>query len=266
MTADGAARAAFPRYPATALAVLAAATALAMGTWFSAAAVVPQLAAAWDLSPTASALLTVGVQLGFVVGALVSAGTGLADAVPARRLLAVGAAAAALANAGLLLAAGPAAAVASRLLTGAALALVYPSALKETTTWSRRSRGVALGAMVAALTLGTALPHAVAAAGASTGASGPPWRLVVVVTSAGALLGAGLALLLRRSGPHGRSPAAFDRRAALDALRRRPVVLAVLGYVGHMWELYAMWAWTGPCSPGPPPWPRCRTPRRRSPR
>ncbi|NNH24022.1 MFS transporter, partial [Pseudokineococcus marinus] len=106
MTADSAARGAFPRHPVTALAVLATATALAMGTWFSAAAVVPQLADAWDLSPTASALLTVGVQLGFVIGALVSAGTGLADAVPARRLLAVGAAAAALANAGLLLAAG----------------------------------------------------------------------------------------------------------------------------------------------------------------
>ncbi|WP_299035162.1 MFS transporter [uncultured Pseudokineococcus sp.] len=234
-----------PAGAGTALAVLALATALAMGVWFSAAAVVPQLTAAWSLSPAGAALLTVAVQLGFVVGALVSAGTGLADAVPARRLLAAGAAGAAVANAGLLLADGPVLAVVSRLLTGAALALVYPSALKEVSTWFRRGRGTALGAMVGALTLGTALPHVVAAAGAGASAGGAPWRVVVTATSVCALLGALLALLLRRSGPHGRAPAAFDRRAALAALRRRPVVLAVLGYVGHMWELYAMWAWTG---------------------
>ena len=234
-----------PARAGTALAVLAAATALAMGVWFSAAAVVPQLAAAWDLSPAGSALLTVAVQLGFVVGALVSAVTGLADAVSARRLLVVGAAGAALANAGLLLADGLLLALVSRLLTGAALALVYPSALKEVSTWFRRGRGTALGAMVGALTLGTALPHAVAAAGAGTTAGAAPWRLVVAATSACALAGALLALSLRRSGPHGRAPAAYDRRAAVAALRRRPVVLAVLGYVGHMWELYAMWAWTG---------------------
>ena len=234
-----------PARAGTALAVLAVATALAMGVWFSAAAVVPQLSAAWGLSPAGSALLTVAVQLGFVVGALVSAGTGLADAVPARRLLAVGAAGAAVANAGLLLADGPVPAVVSRLLTGAALALVYPSALKEVSTWFSRGRGTALGAMVGALTLGTALPHAVAAAGAGADAGGTPWRLVVAATSACALAGALLALALRRSGPHGRPPAAVDRRAAVAALRQRPVVLAVLGYAGHMWELYAMWAWTG---------------------
>ncbi|MEJ5915394.1 MFS transporter [Pseudokineococcus sp. 1T1Z-3] len=231
----------------TAVALLAAATALAMGVWFSAAAVVPQLSLAWDLTPGGSALLTVAVQLGFVVGALVSAGTGLADRVPARRLLTLGALGAAVANAGLLLAGGLAGGLVARLATGALLALVYPSALKEVATWSRRRRGTAMGVMVGALTLGTALPHAVAALGGGTGAAadGVPWQPVVVVTSVLAVVGGLLVLLVRRSGPHARPPATFDRHAALTALRRRPVVLAVLGYVGHMWELYAMWAWLG---------------------
>ncbi|MEJ5945651.1 MFS transporter [Pseudokineococcus basanitobsidens] len=234
-----------------ALAVLATATALAMGVWFSATAVVPQLTTAWGLTAAGGSLLTVAVQLGFVVGALVSAGTGLADRVPARRLLLAGAVGAALANAGLLLVDGLAGGVLVRLATGALLALVYPSALKEVATWSRRRRGTAMGVMVGALTLGTALPHAVTALGGGSGAAtdatggGAPWQAVVVGTSVLALVGGLLTLLLRRPGPYARPPAAFDRRAALAALRRRPVVLAVLGYVGHMWELYAMWAWTG---------------------
>lgn len=231
------------------LVVLAAATALAMGVWFSTSAVVPQLVAAWDLRPTGAALLTVAVQLGFVAGALLSAGTGLADALPARRLVAVGALGAGAANAALLLAHGLGVALAARAATGALLALVYPSALKEVATWSRRRRGTAMGAMVGALTLGTALPHVVAGVAALGGGTTPspavPWQGVVVGTSVLALVGGLLALALRRSGPHARPPAAFDRRAALAALRRRPVVLAVAAYAGHMWELYAMWAWVG---------------------
>ncbi|MFF3490348.1 nitrate/nitrite transporter [Streptomyces sp. NPDC002795] len=221
--------------PGVALAVVAASTLLSMSVWFSASFVLPQLKEEWGLSPGAGALLTVAVQLGFVVGAVSSAMSGLADRVANRLLMCGGALGAAAANLGVLLADGLWSAVALRLVTGFFLAAVYPPALKETATWFRAGRGKALGVMIGALTVGSALPHAVNAAG------GVDWHLVIAVTSLMGACGGVLALCLRSPGPY-----PFPRRrvtvgGALRSLRNRDVVLADLGYVGHMWELYAMW-------------------------
>ncbi|MGW0686132.1 MFS transporter [Streptomyces sp. NPDC002754] len=221
--------------PGGALAVVAASTLLSMSVWFSASFVLPQLKEEWGLSPGSGALLTVAVQLGFVVGAVSSAMSGLADRVANRLLMCGGAVGAALANLGVLLADGLWAAVVLRLVTGFFLAAVYPPALKETATWFRAGRGKALGVMIGALTVGSALPHAVNAAG------GVDWHLVIAVTSLMGACGGVLALALRSPGPY-----PFPRRkvtvgGALRSLRNRDVVLADLGYVGHMWELYAMW-------------------------
>lgn len=229
--------------PGLALALLAVSTLLAMSVWFSATVVVAGLEAEWSLGSGGAALLTIAVQVGFVVGALGSAVLGLADAVPARTLMRLGALGAAGSNALLLLAHGLGAALPLRLLTGLFLAAYYPVALKEVATWSRRGRGTALGLMIAALTLGSALPHLVAAL-AGTGA-GPGWRGVIAVTS---LLGAAGGLLLLAI--HGEGPCPFPRGpvslgAGFRSLRHRDVLLADLGYVGHMWELYAMWAGVG---------------------
>ncbi|WP_216326793.1 MFS transporter [Deinococcus aestuarii] len=231
---EGTAQAAPGRW--SALSRLAVAVVLAMAPWFSAAAVLPQLRAAWGLTDAAASWLTLAVQLGFVAGAVLSAALNLADRVPPRRLILVGSLLAAGANLGLLVAGGPVVAGVLRALTGASLALVYPPALKAMSAWFRTGRGVALGVMVGALTLGSALPHLV------NGLGGANWRGVILTTSVLAALG-GLIAARVGEGPHRFPPAVFRPAQAWRILTGRGVGLATLGYLGHMWELYAMWAW-----------------------
>jgi MFS family permease len=223
----------------TALGILALAALLAMTTWFSATAVLPQLTGRWSLSATAGAWLTIAVQIGFVAGALVSASLTLADVLPPRRLILFGAVGAAAANMLLLHAGGWGTAVLLRLATGFFLAGVYPPALKSMSTWFRQGRGVALGILVGALTLGSATPHLV------NGLGGLDWHLVIVITSALTILGGALAALAGREGPFPFPRAVFDPRQAGRVFANRGVRLATLGYFGHMWELYAMWGWFG---------------------
>ena len=220
-----------------ALVVLATAMVLGMTTWFSAAAVLPELVDAWALSPGQAAWLTIAVQLGFVAGGLVSAAIALADVVSPRRLMLLGAAGAAVANGMLVLATGAALALVLRFATGFFLAAVYPPALKAMATWFRRGRGTALGIMVGALSLGSATPHLVGAIG------GASWIAVVVVTSGLTLMGGLLAEYATRDGPFAFAKSPFDPRQIGKVIRNRGVRLASLGYFGHMWELYAMWAW-----------------------
>jgi MFS family permease len=219
-----------------ALATLAAALVLAMTTWFSASAVVPQLRAEWGLSDTSAAWLTIAVQLGFVAGALVSSLFNVADVVPPRMAVLAGAAGAAGANALLGAVSGSGGAIPLRFATGFFLAGVYPPALKLMSTWFRRGRGTALGILVGALTLGSAAPHLV------NGLGGLEWQTVVYATSALTLAG-GLLALAVRDGPYPFPEASFDPRQAGRVFANRGVRLASLGYFGHMWELYAMWAW-----------------------
>ncbi len=219
------------------LTLLALAMVLSMTTWFSASAVLPQLRDEWGLSTTAASWLTIGVQLGFVAGALLSATFNLADLVAPRRLVLVGAAGASAANLLLLAADGARMAIPARFATGAFLALVYPPALKAMATWFRRGRGLALGVMVGALTLGSAMPHLV------NGLGGARWKLVVVVTSIATVVGGLIAELLTSDGPYPFGRGVFKPRQVGITARHRGVRLASLGYFGHMWELYAMWAW-----------------------
>jgi MFS family permease len=222
--------------PTRALALLAAALVLSMSTWFSASAALPQLREEWELGDTAGAWLTIAVQLGFVAGALLSSILNLADVRSARTVLVVGSLGAALANLGLLAVDGAWGAIPLRFLTGACLAGVYPPALKLMSTWFVRGRGTALGILVGALTLGSAVPHLV------NGLGGLDWRVVAAVTSA--LTAAGALVVLRvHEGPYPFPAAVFDPRQAGRVFRNRGVRLASLGYFGHMWELYAMWAW-----------------------
>lgn len=220
-----------------ALAILALASLLAMTTWFSASAVLPQLKLLWNLGPTTGALLTIAVQLGFVVGAVVSAGLNLADVVAPRRLMLFGAMGAAVANAGLLTASGLSTALPLRFATGAFLATVYPPSLKAMSTWFRRGRGTALGVMVGALSIGSATPHLV------NGLGGADWRLVIIMTSLLTVIGGLVAAFLGSDGPFEFARGTFNPRQASRAFADRSVRLATLGYFGHMWELFAMWAW-----------------------
>jgi MFS family permease len=217
---------------------LAAAELLAMAPWFSASAVSPALARAWELSPSTTAWLTISVQLGFVAGALVSAVLTLADRLSARRLVAGSAALAAAATLGVAAAPGVAVGIACRLLTGAALAGVYPPGMKIAAGWFKEGRGLAIGILVGALTLGSASPHLVRWVVAPAA-----WRAVLVVAAISALAGGLLVLLVPNDGPYAAPSPPFSLAAAPRILTDRAVALANLGYLGHMWELYAMWTW-----------------------
>jgi MFS family permease len=223
------------------LAVLAAAVLLALVPWFSAASVAPLIAAEWQISPFEVALLTVAVQVGFAIGALVVAVTGAADVIPAGRLIAGGAFVAAVANAGFgLLSTDLASAVPLRALSGAGIAAVYPVGMKVLAGWFRRERGLAVGVLIGAITLGSALPHLIRALGATAGLE---WRPIVLLASASGVVAAVIALRGVSEGPHAVPAARLSMRMARAALGETSVRLANLGYLGHMWELYAMWTW-----------------------
>ena len=224
--------------PRRVLAILAGAELLAMAPWFSASAVAPTLAHVWQLSPASTAWLTISVQLGFVTGALVSAVLTLADRWSARRLVAGSALLAAIATLGVAFAPGPGVGMACRLLTGAALAGVYPPGMKIVAGWFREGRGWAIGILVGALTLGSAAPHLVRWAA-------PPdaWRVVLVIAAVSAIAGGLLVLVVPHDGPYAAPSPPFSWSAAPRLLKDRAVALANLGYLGHMWELYAMWTW-----------------------
>ena len=220
------------------LLLLAATQLLAMAPWFSASAVAPALTRIWSLSPGATAWLTISVQLGFVAGAIVSAMLILADRLSARRLITGSAVVAAAATLGVSLAPGVRTAIAFRLLTGAALAGVYPPGMKIAAGWFKEGRGLAIGILVGALTLGSASPHLVRWA-----VSPDAWRIVLVVAAVSAVVGGLLVLLIPNDGPFAAPSPPFSLAAAPRILKDRAVALANLGYLGHMWEVYAMWAW-----------------------
>jgi MFS family permease len=220
------------------LVVLALAELLAMTLWFSASAVGPELADAWTLSGAETAWLTNAVQLGFVVGALGSATLTLSDTVPPRYLFAGSAVAGAVATALIAVAVNSfLPAVALRFLTGIALAGVYPPGMKIMAGWFQRGRGFAIGTLVGALTLGSAMPHLLRA----VGGVGRP-RLVLL-GAAGLAAASAVLVLFVRPGPYQAPAAPFDPGAVRRMVTDRGTMLANLGYFGHMWELYAVWAW-----------------------
>jgi MFS family permease len=222
------------------LAVLSVAELLALSLWFSASAVLPALRREWALGDGGSAALTIAVQAGFIAGTLGAALTNLPDVWPARRVMIVGAVLGALANAWLALTAESlAAGLALRFVTGVAMAGAYPPAMKIMATWFREGRGLAIGILIGALTVGSATPHLI------SGVTDLPWRQTLLVASGLALLAALLVVAFVREGPYAFPAGRFDLRMAAAIFRERGPRLACFGYLGHMWELYAMWAWIG---------------------
>jgi MFS family permease len=221
-----------------ALALLSLAELLSMSLWFSAAAVVPALRLEWNLSDASISWLTIAVQLGFVCGTLVSAFLNLPDILSVRYLIAGSAFAGALTNAAFGAYAHDAqTAIAFRFLTGLFLAGVYPPGMKIMATWFRRGRGMALGVLVGALTLGKASPYLINGLGSGA------WRHNILFISLLAIVGGLVVLFFVEDGPYAVSAAQFDWKQAIAVFSNRGVRLANFGYFGHMWELYAMWAW-----------------------
>ena len=221
------------------LGAAAAAVVLGLAPWFSATAVGPAMVAEWSLSGAAAAWLTMAVQLGFVLGTLFSAAFMLADRWSAQRLAAWSAVLAAASTGAIALTAhSGAAAIGWRLVTGVALAGVYPPAMKLVAGWWRAGRGLAIGTLIGALSLGSAAPHLLRIF-VSAGA----WRELLAAAAISALGSALIFAALVRPGPYQAPSSPLDRRVLGGIIRDRAVTLATMGYLGHMWELYAMWSW-----------------------
>jgi MFS family permease len=219
--------------------VIALCQVAAMSLWFSASAVLPALVTEFRLSAFMQAALTSAVQIGFVIGCIVSALLGLADRLDPRRLFAASALVGAIANAAFLLGdpSSPAA-LGLRAVTGLSMAGVYPVGMKLASTWARGDMGLMVGILVGALTLGSASPHLFNALG------GLAWRTPMAIASIAAVSAAVL-IALAGIGPNRAPSPRVDPHAVFTAWRDVPLRLANLGYLGHMWELYAMWAWIG---------------------
>ena len=210
---------------------------LALTSWMTATAVGPELQATWGLSSSQVGWLTTIVQLGFVVGTGVGAVLNLADALPSRAYFASSALLAAIANAFLLVAAGYETALPARFLTGFFLAGVYPPGMKMISTWFRSARGLAIGTVVGALTVGKATPYLLKAIG------GPSTAVVIGGASLAGLCACLLVAGAYRDGPYPFPRRPFEWSRVVRLLRHRETMLATGGYLGHMWELYAMWTW-----------------------
>jgi MFS family permease len=217
------------------LVLLAVAELLGMALWFSASAVSPRLQELWGLSASQAGWLTGAVQLGFVAGTALAAVLNLADLVPSRAYFAVSALLAAAANAALVAADGYGQALALRFATGVLLAGVYPPAMKMIATWFRSARGLAIGTVVGALTVGKATPYLLRAFPSLD------WRDVVLAASGGAVVSAALVAVAYREGPYPFARRPFAWGLIGEVARNRPARLAIGGYLGHMWELYAAW-------------------------
>lgn len=219
--------------------MLSLAILLVMGLWFSASVAVPMLTASWELGNSGQAWLTISVQIGFVVGSLVSAVLNLPDRLNSKKLIFGSAMLAALST--LMIAAfvnslNPA--LALRFLTGFFMVGVYPVGMRVIATWTKSDRGLGIGLLTGAIALGSASPHLLLALGGMD-----DWRLVLYLASFIAFFGALIVLLFVREGPYKIPPARFNWKYATQLFRVRELRLANLGYLSHMWELFAMWAW-----------------------
>jgi MFS family permease len=221
------------------LLLLAVAELLGMSVWFSASAVVPVLTQVWALDDAGRAWLTMSVQIGFVIGAFGSALFNLSDIIPARKLFTVSAFSAALSTAMIAWFANSLApALVLRFLTGFFLAGVYPVGMKIMATWTQKDRGLGIGLLVGALTIGSAAPHLLNVFGGVN-----DWKSVMLWAATLAAAGGLLAAFFVDEGPYKSVSPKFNWKYIGEILTERPLLMANLGYLGHMWELYAMWVW-----------------------
>jgi MFS family permease len=219
--------------------LLALCEVLALSLWFSATAVIPELKSAYDLPDWQASLFSSAVAMGFVVGTMTSAILGLADRIPSKRFFMIAAFIAAIAN-GLILVIPPTSmtVIFLRFVTGACMAGLYPVGMKMVATWAKGDTGLLVGLLVGALTLGSASPHLFKITG------GVDWRFAIGLASVLAIV-AGLLINFFKPGSLVKKSPPFQPAYLLHAWTDKPLRLANLGYFGHMWELYAMWAWIG---------------------
>lgn len=217
---------------------IALAELFALSLWFSASVTGPELKELWSLTARTEAWLAASVPVGFIIGTLASVYFGIADRFNARKVFALSALAGALINGLLPIADSALMGITLRVLTGVALAGVYPTAVKLLSLWFPTKRGLALGILIAALTLGSSLPHFI-----SIFFSVVDWKLVMIVSSLLALVASAIMHWVVEDAPASSQRLVFSFKLIKKVLLNKPVMLANYGYFGHMWELYAMWTW-----------------------
>lgn len=217
---------------------IAIAELFALSLWFSASVTGPELRELWSLTARTEAWLSASVPVGFIIGTLISVYFGISDRFNARKIFAFSALAGALINGLLPFADTAAIGISLRILTGVTLAGVYPTAVKLLSQWFPAKRGLALGILIAALTLGSSLPHFI-----SIFFSSIEWKLVIIVSSLLALFASAIMKWVVADAPASPQRTVFSFRLIKQVVRNKPVMLANYGYFGHMWELYAMWTW-----------------------
>ena len=210
----------------------------ALGTWFSATVILPELTLRAQLGESQQVWLTNAVQLGFVLGAVLIAFLNISDSMSLTVLIALSCTLAALANLLLLWTDTPFGSITLRLITGAALSGVYPPVVKLIATWFQKGRGIAMGIIIGALTVGSAMPHLFRAIAAEAN-----WMFVIWASSLTTFLAGLIFLVFMSEGPFAFARTRFDPLQIIQVLRSKSLTLVNIGYVGHMWELYAMWAW-----------------------
>jgi MFS family permease len=210
----------------------------ALSLWFSASVIAPELTEIWNLNTVNAAWLSASVPTGFVIGAFVSSYFGIADRYNPRKVFALSALIGALFNGSLIFVEYALIGIILRILTGVTLAGVYPTAVKVLSQWFPKKRGLAIGILIAALTMGSSLPHFVVMFFSSLN-----WKLVILSCSVLALVAAFIVNWILIDAPEASNKLPFSFKLIKKVTTNKPVMLANYGYFGHMWELYAMWTW-----------------------
>lgn len=220
------------------LALVSFSTLLSLSVWFSTNAISTVLEIEKGFTIDDIAWLTISVQLGFVTGSLILSITNIPDIVNSRIVFSVSCVLAAVINVVLLLPqVGTNEAIAARFLTGVFLGGVYPLAMKIISGWFNSNRGIAIGIIIASLTLGSGSPHLLKSLFVSQ------WEITLIVSSFLSVIGGLIVLLFVRDGPYDVLTARFNPTYVLTIMKSRALQLVFIGYLGHMWELYAMWVW-----------------------
>ena len=220
------------------LALLSLATVLSLTVWFSTNAIAPALETEKGFSTGDVAWLTIAVQIGFVIGTMLIAFTNVADVINTRKVFAVSALLAGFFNAALVFVPGGfATALVLRILSGIFLGGVYPPGMKIISGWFLSGRGIAIGIMIGALTIGSGSPHLLRSIFVAQ------WELTLYLSAGLAALAAAIVYFLVQDGPLDVPARQFKPSYILETVRVKSTRLVLFGYLGHMWELYAMWAW-----------------------
>lgn len=221
-----------------ALCLISFAELFALSLWFSASAILPELKVAWSLNSITASWVTSSVQIGFIVGALISSFLGIPDRYNSRKVFAISALLGALINGLLIFVSQAWIGFFIRFLTGMTLAGVYPTAVKLISARYPNQRGMAIGTLIGALTLGSALPHMVV-----TFFGDVNWKGVIITSSSLALISSAIMYLFVLDTSAASKKTKVSIHLVRKVIKNKRVMLANYGYFGHMWELYAMWTW-----------------------